>query len=77
MTSICSFIACISARMSGGVVSMREGVLKFPRSGLLGALLPSNLSGPLRSELSPWFPPGCCVLRPSVAVAPPDHSFVL
>ena len=55
MTSICSFIAYISARMGGGVVSMREGVLKFRRSDLLGSLLPSDLSGPLRSELSPWF----------------------
>ena len=55
MTSICSFIACISARMGGGVVSMREGVLKFRRSDLLGSLLSSDLSGPLRSELSPWF----------------------
>ena len=43
MTSIFSFIACISARMGGGVVSMREGMLKFHRSGLLGSLLPSGL----------------------------------
>ena len=55
MTSICSFIACISARIGGGAVSMKEGMLKFRRSGLLGSLLPSRLSGPLRSELSPWF----------------------
>ena len=53
MTSIYSFIACISARMGGGAVSMREGMLKFRRFGLLGSLLPSGLSGPLRSELSP------------------------
>ena len=76
MTSICSFIACISARKGGGAVSMREGMLKFRRSGLLGSLLPSGLSGPLRSELSPGFPPGRYVLRPSVAVVPPDHDSV-
>ena len=53
MTSICSFIACISVKMGGGAVSVREGMLKFHRSGLLGSLLPSGLSGPPRSELSP------------------------
>ena len=53
MTSICSFIACISVRMGGGAIPMRKGMLKFRRSGLLGSLLPSGLSGPLRSELSP------------------------
>ena len=55
MTSIYSFIACISAKIGGGAVSMREGMLKFRRSGLLGSLLPSGLSGPPRSKLSPWF----------------------
>ena len=55
MTSICSFITCISARMGGKAVSMREGMLRFRRSSLLGSLLPSGLSGPLCSELSPWF----------------------
>ena len=55
MTSICSFITCISARMGGGAVSVRKGMLKFRRSSLLGSLLPSGLSGPLRSKLSPWF----------------------
>ena len=55
MTSICSFIACIFTRMGGRVVSMREGMLKFRCSGLLGSLLPSGLLGPLCSELSPWF----------------------
>ena len=53
MTFICSFIACISAKIGGGAVSMREGMLKFRRSGLLGSLLSFGLSGPLRSELSP------------------------
>ena len=53
MTSICSFIAYISAKMGGGAVSMREGMFKFRRLGLLGSLLPSGLLGPLRSELSP------------------------
>ena len=55
MTSICSFIARISGRMGGGAVFMREGMLKFRRSGLLGSLMLSGLSGPLRSKLSPWF----------------------
>ena len=52
---ICSFITCISAKIGGGAVSIREGMLKFRRSGLLGLLLPSGLSGPPHSELSPWF----------------------
>ena len=52
ITSICSFIACISAKIGGRAVSMREGMLKFHRSGLLGALLPSGLSGSPRSKLS-------------------------
>ena len=52
ITSICSFIACIFAIISGGVVSMRDGRLRFCRSGLLGALLPSGLSGSPHSELS-------------------------
>ena len=55
MTSICSFIACISARMGGGVAFVREGMLELRLSVLLGSLLPSYFSGPLLSELSPWF----------------------
>ena len=56
MTSICSFIACISAIIGGGVVSMRDGRLMFYRSGLLEALLPSGLSWSIRSVLLPsWF----------------------
>ena len=55
ITSICSFIACISATIGGGVVSIRDGRLKFCHSGLLGALLPSGLSCSPRSELSSWF----------------------
>ena len=55
ITSICSFIACISVKIGGGAVSMREGMLKFRRLGLLGSLLPSGLSGTPRLELSPWF----------------------
>ena len=54
MTSICSFIACISAMIGGGVASMRDGRLRFCRSGLLGALLPSGLSGSPHSKLSSW-----------------------
>ena len=37
ITSICSFIACISAKIGGGAVSMREGMLKFRCLGLLGS----------------------------------------
>ena len=54
MTSICSFIACISAMIGGGVASMRDGRLRFCRSGLLGALLPSGLSVSPHSKLSSW-----------------------
>ena len=54
MTSICSFIAYIFAIIGGGVASMRDGRLRFCRSDLLGALLPSGLSGSLHSELSSW-----------------------
>ena len=52
ITSICSFIAWIFAKIGGRAVSMREGMLKFRRSGLLGSLLPSDLSSPPHSELS-------------------------
>ena len=55
ITFIRSFIACISATIGGGAVSMRDGRLRFYRSGLLGALLPSGLSCSLCSELSSWF----------------------
>ena len=50
------FLYCLHLwKIGGGTVSMREGMLKFCRSGLLGLLLPSSLSGPPRSKLSPWF----------------------
>ena len=55
ITFICSFIACISATMGGGTVSIRDGRLKFCRSGLLSVLLPFGLSCSPRSELSSWF----------------------
>ena len=55
ITSIYSFIACISATIGGEAVSMKDGRLKFRRFGLLSALLPSDLSGSPRSELSSWF----------------------
>ena len=56
ITSICSFIACISAATGSGVTSMRDGRLTFYRSDLLGALLPSNPSWFRRSALvSSWF----------------------
>ena len=54
MTSICSFIACISAMIGGGVAFMRDRRLKFFHSGLLGALLPSGVSGSSHLELSSW-----------------------
>ena len=46
ITSIYSFIACISTKIGGGVISIREGMLKFSSSGLLGSLLPFGISGP-------------------------------
>ena len=49
ITSICSFIACISVKTGGGVTSTRDGMLMFRRSSRLGALLPS---GPSRSHRS-------------------------
>ena len=55
ISPICSFIACISAKIGGGALSMREGMLKFHRLGLLGSLLSFSLLDPPRSELSPWF----------------------
>ena len=55
ITSIYSFIACISATIGGGAVSMKDGRLKFRCSGLLGALLSSGLSSSPHSELSSWY----------------------
>ena len=40
ITSICSFVACISTTIGGGAVSVRDGRLIICRFGLLGALLP-------------------------------------
>ena len=76
ITSICSFIPCISTTI-GGVVSMRDGRLSFCRSGLLGVLLPSGLSCSLHSELSSWFPLERCVLHPFDVAVPPNHGSVL
>ena len=53
ITSICSFIACISATIGGRVISMRDGRLTCCHFGLLGALLPSGPSWSLRSALVP------------------------
>ena len=39
--------------MGSGVASVREGMLEFRLSVLLGSLLPSCFSSPLFSELSP------------------------
>ena len=54
ITSICSFIAYISAATGGGVTSVRDGRLTFCRSGLLGALLLSGPSRSRRSTLASW-----------------------
>ena len=54
ITSICSFIACISATTGGGVISVKDRRLTFCRSGLLGALLPSGPSRSHRSVLVPY-----------------------
>ena len=54
ITSICSFIACIFAIIDGEATSMRDGRLRYCRSGLLGALQPSRLSSSPRVELSSW-----------------------
>ena len=51
ITSICSFIACISSKTEGGVASMRDGMHTFRRSNRLGALLPSGPSWSRRSAL--------------------------
>ena len=51
ITSICSFIACISVKTGGGVASTRDGMLTFCRSSRLGALLPSSPSRSCRSAL--------------------------
>ena len=49
----CSLIICISATMWGRAMSAVDGRLTFGWSGLLGALLPSNLSWYLFSTLVP------------------------
>ena len=51
ITSIYSFIACISAKTGGGVVSTRDGMLTFCRSSRLGALLSSDPSRSRHSTL--------------------------
>ena len=51
ITSICSFITCISTKTGGGVASTRDGMLTFSSSSRLGALLPSGPSRSRRSTL--------------------------
>ena len=51
ITSICSFIACISSKIGGGVASTRDGMLTFRCSSRLGALLPSSPSWSRRLAL--------------------------
>ena len=53
ITSICSFIACISVTICGGAISVRDGRLIFCRSDLLGALLPFGPSQSRHSALVP------------------------
>ena len=53
ITSICSFIAYISATTGGRVISVKDGRLTCCRTGLLGALLPSSPSWSRRSALVP------------------------
>ena len=53
ITSICSFIACISATTDGRVISVRDGRLTCCCSGLPGALLPSGPSWSRCSVLVP------------------------
>ena len=55
ITSICSFIACISTATGGGVISVRDGRLTFCGSGLLKALLPSGPSRSCRLALVPFW----------------------
>ena len=55
ITSICSFITCISAKIGGGVASTRDGMLTFRRSNRFGALLPF---GPSWSRCSALESPG-------------------
>ena len=51
ITSICSFIACITVITCGGIISMRNGRLIFCHSNLLRALLPFDPSQSRRSTL--------------------------
>ena len=51
ITSIRSYIACISATTGGGVSSVRDGRLTFCRSSMLEELLPSGPSRSRRSAL--------------------------
>ena len=51
ITSICSFIACISTTIGGGVAFVRDRRLTFCRSSLLEALLPFDPSRSCRLAL--------------------------
>ena len=53
INSICSLIICISTTTWGGTMSTMDGLLMSGRSGLLGALLPSDPSWYLLSALVP------------------------
>ena len=53
ITSICSFIACISTITCGGIISVRDERLIFCHSDLLEALLPFGPSWPCHLTLVP------------------------
>ena len=72
MTSICSFITCISTIIGGGVASMRDERIRFYRSGLLGALLPFGLSGSLVRNCLPGCPLERFVMHLSDIAVLPD-----
>ena len=76
ITSICSFIACISTTIGGGVVSMRDGRLRFCRSGLVGAICAMAFLVPFVRNCLLNFPFGHCVPRSFDVAVLPDHGSV-
>ena len=76
ITSICSFIGFISTIIGGGIASMRDGRLRFCRSGLLGALLLFASLVPLVRNCLPSYPLKRRVLHLSDAIVPPNHGSV-
>ena len=76
ITSICSFIACISATIGGGAISIRDGRLRFCRSGLLGVLCPMAFLVPFVRNCLLDFPLGHCVLHSFDIAVLPDHGSI-